>query len=65
MDARESLAFEAVRQELRIKPQQLTDLRSRRGIGADAIDELGEITRNQNGIGRGGPGSHYAPPIGS
>ena len=43
MDARESLAFEAVRQALRMNHEQLTDLRSRRGIGADAIDELGQF----------------------
>jgi hypothetical protein len=40
MDTREGLAFEAVRHALRANPDQLADLRARRGIGADAIDDL-------------------------
>lgn len=37
---RESLALEAVRRALRLDAQQIVDLRNRRGVGVDAIDEL-------------------------
>jgi hypothetical protein len=37
---REQLALEAVRRALRLDPEQIQDVRSRRGIGVDAIDEL-------------------------
>lgn len=37
---REQLALEAVRRALRLDPEQLQDVRARRGIGVDAIDEL-------------------------
>jgi hypothetical protein len=34
------LALEAVRRALRLDAQEIVDLRSRRGVGVDAIDEL-------------------------
>jgi len=37
---REALALEAVRRALRLDAQEIVDLRSRRGVGVDAIDEL-------------------------
>jgi hypothetical protein len=37
---REDLALEAVRRALRWNPEQICDLRKRRGLGADAVDEL-------------------------
>ena len=37
---REQLALEAVRRALRLDPEQIKDVRSKRGIGVDAIDEL-------------------------
>lgn len=37
---REQLAVEAVRRALRLDPEQIQDVRSKRGIGVDAIDEL-------------------------
>jgi hypothetical protein len=37
---REDLALDAVRRALRRNPQQICDMRSRRGLGVDAIDEL-------------------------
>ena len=40
MDDREALALDAVRRALRLDAQQIVDLRSRRGVGVDAIDEL-------------------------
>jgi hypothetical protein len=40
LDAREQLALDAVMDALRLNPPQVADLRKRRGIGADMIDEL-------------------------
>lgn len=40
MDAREQLAFDAVREALRLDPPQVADLRKKRGVGADMLDEL-------------------------
>jgi hypothetical protein len=40
VDEREHLAFEAVRHALRANSSEFDDLRKRRGIGADAIDDL-------------------------
>lgn len=40
VDEREQLAFEAVRHALRANSGEFDDLRARRGIGADAIDDL-------------------------
>ena len=37
---REQLALEAVKRALRLNPEQIQDVRERRGIGVDAIDEL-------------------------
>jgi hypothetical protein len=37
---REQLALEAVKRALRLDPKQIQDVRERRGIGVDAIDEL-------------------------
>jgi hypothetical protein len=37
---REDLALDTVRHALRLNPQQICDLRARRGLGVDAIDEL-------------------------
>lgn len=39
-DTREQLALDAVMEALRLDPPQVADLRSRRGIGADMMDEL-------------------------
>ena len=43
MSEREQLAWEAVLRALRSDPQQIRDLRARRGIGADAMDEFRQI----------------------
>lgn len=43
LDDRERLALDAVRLALRADPNQIADLRARRGIGADAIDDLGQF----------------------
>ena len=40
---RESLAMDAIRRALRLDPQQLRDVRARRGIGVCAIDELRQL----------------------
>jgi hypothetical protein len=40
LDARERLALDAVKEALRLDPPQVVDLRKRRGIGADMVDEL-------------------------
>jgi hypothetical protein len=40
VDDRERLALAAVREALRMDPDQINDLRRRRGIGADAVDEF-------------------------
>ena len=40
LDAREQLALDAVMNALRLNPEQVADLRKRRGIGADMVDEL-------------------------
>jgi hypothetical protein len=40
LDAREQLALDAVREALRLDPQQVSDLRKRHGIGAVMMDEL-------------------------
>ena len=37
---RETLALEAVRRALRLDAKEIVDLRSRRGVGVDAVDEL-------------------------
>lgn len=37
---REQLALEAVKRALRLNPEQIRDVREKRGIGIDAIDEL-------------------------
>lgn len=37
---RETLAYEAVQRALRLDPDEVRDLRARRNIGADAVDEL-------------------------
>ncbi len=37
---REQLAFDAVREALRMDPSEIADLRARKGMGADALDEL-------------------------
>jgi hypothetical protein len=37
---REDLALDAVRRALRRNPEQIRDIRHRRGLGADAVDEL-------------------------
>jgi hypothetical protein len=37
---REDLALDAVRRALRRNPEQICDMRSRRGLGVDAVDEL-------------------------
>lgn len=43
MSEREQLAFEAVRRALRLDPPQIVDLRARRGLGADAMDDLRQL----------------------
>jgi hypothetical protein len=40
---REQLALDAVKMALRLNPEQIEDIRHRRGIGADAIDELSQF----------------------
>jgi hypothetical protein len=42
-DDREQLAFDAVRWALALEPDQLQDLRARRGVGADAMDHLHQL----------------------
>ncbi len=37
---REQLALEAVKRALRLDPEQIQDVRKKRGIGVDAVDEL-------------------------
>lgn len=39
-DEREQLALAAVREALRLDPDEIVDLRKRHGLGADAVDEL-------------------------
>ncbi len=43
MSEREQVAFDAVQRALRLDPPQIRDLRARRGIGADAMDELRQL----------------------
>jgi hypothetical protein len=43
LDERERLALDAVRDALRMDSDQVKDLRRRHGIGADAVDELGQF----------------------
>lgn len=40
VDDREQLAFDAVQSALALDPPEIQDLRARRGIGADAMDDL-------------------------
>jgi hypothetical protein len=40
---REELAMDAVRRALRLDPEQIRDVRQRRGLGADAIDQLEQL----------------------
>jgi hypothetical protein len=43
VDDREQLAFDAVRMALALAPQEIQDLRARRGAGGDAMDDLGQL----------------------
>lgn len=43
LDERERLALDAVRDALRMDPDEIKDLRQRHGVGADAVDELGQF----------------------
>jgi len=43
MDERETVAYEAVRRALQLDAPQIRDLRHKRGIGADAIDDLRQL----------------------
>jgi hypothetical protein len=43
VDDREQLAFDAVRSALALDPPEIRDLRRRRGIGADAMDDLSQL----------------------
>lgn len=40
---RERVAFDAVQRALRLDPPQIRDLRARRGMGADAMDDLRQL----------------------
>lgn len=52
---REQLALEAVRRALRLDPEQIRDVRARRGIGVDAIDELRQCYEIKMGSGSSFP----------
>jgi hypothetical protein len=43
MTEREQLAFDAVQTALALDPPEIQDLRARRGIGADALDDLRQL----------------------
>jgi hypothetical protein len=43
VETRERLALDAVKDALRLDPPQIADLRARRGIGADMVDELAQF----------------------
>jgi hypothetical protein len=43
VDDREQLAFDAVRMALALEPQEIQDLRARRGFGGDAMDDLRQL----------------------
>jgi hypothetical protein len=52
---REQLALEAVKRALRLDAQQIQDVRQRRGIGVDAIDELRQCYEIKMSSGAGFP----------